>query len=602
MSRSETEDGSRFMMVSLLSPNPTPVADSVEAEIEAVGFTGIPSNASLPFRFDFRMTSTGSQSFNRIEIMMPEGFRNFTSLSLEDVSDNNRVLAEYLDYTVDNSSGRNVAIMLTTDRGAGEHEFTARFSIRSPAAIQGLTEKAYEFGLLVDLSVNDGSVPVTVPKYAVAHNFVNNGGGGSVDGLKVQVETLRKISGTITFGTALEYDTVVRVSLYNSTGQTFVTDSPGISPSTVVAGTSSVEFTLSQLPGSELSGLDDGDYSIKVEAFGYQTQWIGLGSPLSIINGSSVDGLGISLVAESIQGWMVIDKSNIAPGTNVLVNLTITPTFTSETDGDSNPLALDRIDVGFEAVAGSGIGSFDYVSLAGTELPDGVSVVSSAVDQGNGYVSIFLSGYDYTLSGNDVVLVLDVAANVDQRDVFELKVNLTASDGVRTAAGASSDPEETRILMIISSAPVSIMARDYEVFLGVSFSTSIGLVGTEYLIEPWISETGLATADMGVSLNSAGLLSGTPNRTSKNGFPFVVRADYEGPDGEIGYTTASFTLYVYKIGFDIFSVEPVAVPSTGGEIVIKGRGFTPDSVVSVGGFGVQFVFVNEETLVVDVPA
>jgi hypothetical protein len=61
-------------------------------------------------------------------------------------------------------------------------------------------------------------------------------------------------------------------------------------------------------------------------------------------------------------------------------------------------------------------------------------------------------------------------------------------------------------------------------------------------------------------------------------------------------------LQVFKEGFAIYSIEPAAVPTTGGEVVVRGIGFESGSILSVSASDVQSTYINQNTMVMQVPA
>jgi hypothetical protein len=132
--------------------------------------------------------------------------------------------------------------------------------------------------------------------------------------------------------------------------------------------------------------------------------------------------------------------------------------------------------------------------------------------------------------------------------------------------------------------------------LGVAYVTSFAVSKDSTRIGD-VTYTLTGTLPLGVSLNASGVLSGNPSDTNADGYPFTVTVSGNG------YTDSkSYTLMVYKTQFGIFGLQPAVIPTTGGDLIVRGAGFGVKSTVTVGTSSVSATVIDQNTIKLTVPA
>jgi hypothetical protein len=108
------------------------------------------------------------------------------------------------------------------------------------------------------------------------------------------------------------------------------------------------------------------------------------------------------------------------------------------------------------------------------------------------------------------------------------------------------------------------------------------------------------SANIGLAMTTGGVLSGTPLLLS--GSPYTVQVtlaanaelltSVEGPY----VAKKDFQLVVTRDAFAFYAAVPAVIPTTGGEFIVKGRGFTSVAKVMVGEQAATVTVVDNETL------
>lgn len=587
----QNSDGTRFMSIAMSAASTAAAVTSVTAEIESVGLTQLPTATVKTFRLDFETSSTGSQSFKEAVLLLPEGFVYSGGLTLgrwENGVETTQTL--YTDYTVSNKYPRSLTIHFAAAQTSAR--YTARFAMRTALVLNGINSQTYRFGLLIDQAQTASTISST-PVYASEGNFAENNGAA----LRVSVGSDRLISGTISFATALTQTTKVTVKLLNSVtlAEVGVTSPIAVDP---VAGATSVAFTISQLTSSQAAGLDDGNYIVRVSAFGFQTKDISTtATPISIVSGSSVTGLSTTLQANDTQAFVAIDNALVTPGAASTISLSFTPTL------HNGATSVNSITITPVATNGA-VGSFTSISLGSLSI-GGTPVSSPSVTSSSNSITINTSGLSL-LNGTAVQVGLTLVSASEQSGLFQVNVGLVTNlETTITAGPASSLNTEERILVLVGDKPVAFsdVSTSLTALLSQSYSHQIQVTQVGTLQSLRYSENGLASGSIGVSMNSSGLISGTPTKTSKSGFPFTVTVSYLTSTTTLpGTISQAYLLFVSKLGFELYSVEPMAIPTTGGQVVLRGLGLTSTTKVQVGGVNVSSTFVNQNVIVASVPA
>lgn len=598
--RSADVDGTRFLYLDITNSSASAVVSGLKAEITAIGQSIVPVGASRNMRVDIGTTLSSGESFNAIEIQFPQDFGALTGFSLDQGL---QTLAEFSDYTIDLTHPRVATVVFTTPQSSSA-TFTARFALQTPPQIEGVSNNVtYQFAVLAFDSIQSNSILTTNPVYATPADVTIDNGGND---LNVVVMSKRIISGTVNFGTPLLAKTKVALDLYKVENgqQKFVATSAAMA-SAPEAGSSRAGFVFSQESALEIAGISNGVYKIKVSAPQYSTVWLDATISDTV---TSVGGLFADLQPEDIQAVV-----SFSPYANIQAGQEKSITAKVNVRLNNSATNLNSLTFSFAGRSGA-VGAFESLSVSDYKV-DTVSVTNgtSLVSQSGQQFVVNTSGFGASNSQIDIVLAMKAGATQD--GIYDFSNALIANSTTVSYKAYGSKALETSDPSSLFSvgAPVRFSSTELKTrILGRAFVESLPVVSVVSSELMSFSQTGLPS-DLGVSLNSSGVLSGTPAKTSKTGFPFTVTLDYTLPfsvpvagslteSTNSGTITQDFVLKVERLNFAVYAIEPAAVPTTGGEIVLRGAGFTVDSKVSLESGSVSATFVDSKTLVVTVPS
>jgi hypothetical protein len=472
--------------------------------------------------------------------------------------------------------------------------------LQTPDQINGITSKVdYQFAVVATQSESGTSGLTKSSLFASPADVTASNGSND---LTIGVVSQQIISGTVTFSAPLVAQTKVTVELYKVNADNTVTlvaiDDPIATAPPV--GSTSVGFTISQETGRTVSGISEGTYKVKVSAHQYGSVWI---DSVVMTTNAKVTGLFANLTVDAIQSI-----ASFSPVANLGAGVTqdVTLTFNSKLNAGAN--TIDALKFRFLAATGA-TGDFANVTVKSFSI-DGVDAGLTNVTNDGTYNVVNTAAFGAT--NNSIELVLTIETGATQDGLFTLDSIFISGTSTFTALSASGLAFTDATAYFSVGAPVTFLTSTLPgALLGQQYQQSIRMfpeLPSDHFV---FSETGLTEAAMGVTLNSSGVLSGSPTKSSKTGFPFTVTVDYtlpydvldaNGVSTNAGTISKDFLLQVFKEGFAIYSIEPAAVPTTGGEVVVRGIGFESGSILSVSASDVQSTYINQNTMVMQVPA
>lgn len=583
-------DGTKFMTIEVTAPNATTTLSSLAAEFEAIGQNEVPVSASRNFRLDVQSTVNAGESFDHLEVQLPFGFSGIKNVSLDL---NNTTLALFNDYNVDVAHPGSIGITFTTPRSASEL-FTLRFNAQTPAQIQGITSKVdYQFAVVASETPVAGVALNKAPNFAIPTNVTLSNGSND---LTIGVISNSYIGGSIALSNPVLADTVFNTELIKVAAdgtETIVPTAPGI-PVAVTAGSSQVSFVISQQSDKSVSGIDDGTYKVRVSAYQYGTVVI---DNIVIANASKVTGLFATMTANSVQAVASFDPAaSMREGTTGSFKLMIDASLSG---GIAN---LDTVKVAFNPTA-TAVDTFTSIDVTSWMI-DGVA-------QDVALITKTTSGFEFaaaafTASNSNIELMLSVATAATQSGLFNVDIQLvsgvdsfkaSSKTGLSTTDDAVYFNVGAPVAFTTTAIPAALLDQSYQYQLSIFPELS----GSDAVY----SAVGLENT--GLTVNSSGLLSGTPVISSATGLPFSVSVAYTIRDSngvvtDSGSISKDFSIQVFKEGFAIYSVEPAAVPTTGGEVVVRGVGFELTSSIKINEQVTTTQYIDQNTMILSVPA
>jgi hypothetical protein len=582
VTRNEALDGTRFLTLTVeAAASAVAVVESVVSEIVAIGQEFIPPAASRQMRLDVSVENGSGNSFNFIEIQLPEGFSTVASLVL---NEGGETLTEFIDYTLDMEHPRGVGISLSSDR-ASSTAFDMTFTIQTPVAPPQV-EVTYTFGVVV--SDQKSGLLTTVPVFAIAGDAsaLNSGSLKSVGALGVVLKDGAVISGTLVLG-ELPLGTVTGTLTLEKTDLS----STYMESFTLTPSEGSYRFVISQTSNSASAtfGVENGSYNFKVSLPQYSNYVSS--SPIVISGGTSAEGLVIDLVPEDVQGTLSLSSVGVSPGGSASVNLNL------------EFLVSDGVSASayeFEFVAdGEVTGDFSEILVSSVSM-GGVAVDLSRVSDANGLYTVNLSGLALT---SPLQVSLEVTAQATQTGFYSVNNTLVTSAGNFLGSNASvigSAPQFNvgeAIRILLGELPRGLLDGQYsfalnnEAYLFVDESQ----VSRGDLVFTWTISSQISSTLEGTT---GGVLQGTFDLASEDGFSVSVTVSGGGASA-----TKEFALPVFREPLYLSSITPAVLPTSGGEFVIKGTGFTASSTVYVGSTVISGVIRNDQTeLLVSLPA
>lgn len=574
VNRSEFFDGTRFLAITV---NPavsaTPVVESAVAEIAIIGQDFVPVAATRQLRLDVAITPGSGNTYNLVEIQLPEGFNTVTGLIL---NENAMTLREFIDYTLDLTHPRSVGISFNTDRSAAS-VLDMTFTIQTPASPPELFEVGYLFGVLIS-DVKSGLLQ-TSPVFADAGDAsLANSGSFKASPLAVTLnQDAAVISGTVTLDELSSGDTTGSLTLTSEDGSDTYTQSFQIA-----AGESSYSFVISQTTDDATSfGVAAGNYTLSVSV----PQFVDTVTNIEVTgdaNGAvSVEGLVIALVAETVQATLVLDDAVLGSTGVETVNMDLDFTVSQGT-------TLESFDFRFVADAGT-TGSFQTFNVTAATMGGNALAVTGNVEAG---YSVALSGVS---AQSPVRITLSVEAGVGQSGLYSIVNSLNTSAGNFLASGVSDVGSAPLfnvgdlVSITLTDLPTALLGEQYL----VTFADQIFVddsIDRDQIIFSWEIDSAISASLIG---DTSGQLAGTFTVTSQAGFSVNVIVSGNGFDP----VKQEYLLRVYKQGFLLTSVSPAVIPTDGGTLLIKGFGFTDASAVMIGSTPISADNVTLETIV-----
>lgn len=572
----EDRYGTRFMVIETTNASAGAVVGGVVAEILAEGGEAkLPVGGIRNFTMDFAVSGAGS--FSTVDVLLPDEFYGLGGVR---VTEGSTVLTEYTDYTVDARYDGTIRVSLTTARSAGTYSvgFTARTPTKT--TVSGGTEVTYVFGLKAHNN-NVSSDPVFATEGdASATNTRNK--------LSYAVFGDRQISGVISFvdssgnPVALVSDTKVNVSLYLFSGSQ-VSEITDPIPVAVPAGETSVPYSI--------VAPRDETYKVKVSAYGFSDVWIGDISGIRIANSASKPDQDVNLVAKDAVATGSVAPDYIVPGAPANLTLSFTPTFFSGAS-DLTKLEISLLEL-TDATA-------TVSALDATAVRVGGTAATPPTSLSGGILTVDLSGVAVA-SGTTVEVDLSVRLTDESNRAVKLNALMfTTSDPTEVGKQVVMSGSSPELYLVVGTEPVAFVTdTSLDAVLGLAYSKTLETAGSASTVT--FTESGLASAELGLVMDSDGKIHGTPTKVQAGGFPFTVTANYVTAYTS-GSITKNFVLYVHRTDFAIFSAEPAAIPTEGGTVTLRGVGFTDGSTITVGESATTATYVDSNTYLVDVPA
>jgi hypothetical protein len=376
VARSANEDGTRFMRVEQAGRGTvTATVADAGAEITTQDqFTNdLSKNARRTLRLDISVTPGASDTYDTIEVEMPEGFNTFSNVAFDDGSG----MKQYRDYKLDLEHPRSLGVTLTTKRSSAGL-FTLTFDAQTPNEIPA-NSVTYTFGVVI--GDQEPSALSKKSVFTTAKDVTLNNGGNDLSlalnnvvsiagSLLLQEPALGALSGKIKLSLGTEIFPEVAFSL--------------------AKGETSVPFVLTNrnsLTNSVIS-WPSGTYNLEVslDQFKQVNQAI-------TVSGTSVTNVVAVLYAEDLQASMTLSPAFLAGSqTNTALQLIVKTNVTSGNTLKTLTLALPQ--TGFDMFTVSAI------HVGGTLLdPSQWSVTSFTLSANLGSVAAANVVIDQTITG-----------------------------------------------------------------------------------------------------------------------------------------------------------------------------------------------------------
>ena len=408
----------------------------------------------------------------------------------------------------------------------------------------------------------------------------------SGDDLNLVLKEGSVISGTLSLGELTQGSTTGTITLSDGTDsfvETFLLEADSGSYSFVISQSSDADDTF---------GVDVGTYSLTVDV--PQFQQVVVENLTISSSSSSLENLVVEVEADVAQATLTPSTLGLEAGSTQSMSLVVDLFVESGN-------ALDFFEFSF--VAGeSATGSFDAISGVTSITMGNTSLDSSVFSAVSDVYTVDLSG---VTPAENLIITFDLSAGATQDGLFSIDNRLVAEGGFETVAyrpeSIGSDPlinVGAFLSFLIDELPGAFLGATYEQNLAASATLFVDTSRiTDDLVFEWVIDSELATGDM-ITGTTGGVLGGTPLVTNRDGYSIQVTVSGNGYS-----STETFTLKVYRNGFGVTHIEPSVVPTSGGEMIVKGEGFTLNSEVTLGtDTSVSMTFVNTETLKVTVPA
>jgi hypothetical protein len=572
-------DGTRFLRLNQLSAagvTATSAISSATAALVAVSKSSfLPKDAKRALRLDVIVTANAGQTYDHLELQLPEGFKAVTNIV---VVEGLTTLAQYTDYNLETDHSRSVGIKLQAKRTASS-SFTVTFDLITPASLPQ-TETTYVFGLVV--TDEESGLLTKTPVYAQAGKASSLNTSST---LSVLVKDGSVISGTIVLAElplGLIAGNVVLSG--NGTGTVYektLSFGKGV-------GSSTFDFGLTTADDLT-AGVEPGSYQLTFSVLGFEN----FSTFVTIVDSqTSVEGLFIQMTPDPVQAALVLYPRYLeANGRTTSLSIYLDLNVTSGTN-------LTAFEFSVNPAAGA-TGSFSS-SFVIDSVTAGNSVLNVPVSTTNLY-TVDLSGVTAT---TNVVITASATVPTGTNGDFAVTGTVVSSAGSFTA---NSELDLTMPATLTVGSFVAIKTTEIAgAVIGDQYSA--GLL-SDYSVEK-VNPATLAfsaqifdkdvdvSSTIGLAMTTGGVLSGTPLLLS--GSPYIVRVTLTADalvttDGSYT-TTVDLSLIVTRDAFAFYSAAPTVIPTTGGEFVVKGRGFTSVATVMVDAQAATVTVVDNETL------
>jgi len=575
VNRSATEDGTRFLGITVnAAASAVASVESVIAEIAVIGQEFVPVAASRQMRVDVSIES-GGNTYNFIELQLPEGFNTVSGLVLNQGS---TTLKEFVDYTLDRSHPRSVGVSFSADQ-SGTTVFDMTFNIETPASPPEVIEVSYLFGVVVS-NVESGLL-TTSPVFATGGDasLANSGSFKAVPLAVTLNSDAAVISGTVVLS---------ELSIGATTGQLILTGSDNATYTEsfqIAAGAGSYSFVISQTSDEATTfGVDAGSYTLSISIPQYTDTVTNVDVAGDANSATSVEGLVVNMTAESVQATLALDNAVLGSTTPEAVNMDLNFSV-------SQGVTLDSFAFRFVAEPGS-VGYFQsFTGMTATMANTPLTVVENAV----GDYSIDLNGATVQ---SPISISYTAEASVGQSGLYSIVNTLSTSAGNYLASSVSNVGSSPlfnvgdAISVILTDLPSALLGEQYLITLANENSVFVDetQVKRSELVFAWEIDPAISSSLIG---DTSGGLGGTFTSTSQAGFSVNVTVSANG----LTSIKQEYLLRVYKQGFLLSSVTPAVVPTDGGQVLIKGVGFTSTTTVTVGSTQLSAADVELVTLV-----
>ncbi len=589
VARRAEESGTEFLYIDLSNSDAVTAITSLTAELQAVGSTVLPVDSNRSLTLDFAADLSGADdSFDVLELQLPYGFASVTNVVITETDTSNEAnstaLTEFTDYTLDFSHERNVTVNFTSSMtGSDVRKFRITFDIQTPVdlpeVLDGEDERestSYVFGL-VAYQTESGVISTSAVQAQSGDVVLGNTSGD----LSVSVRKNSVISGTVSLDNAAMADLLVTLELFiDPEAAVRVTETVVINE-----GETSADYTFSISSSTQITfGLEAGTYDVVASAKQYVSGQVEDIEIVDTTAASSVFDQDITLTSEDVQAVATLTPSSVLPAGSETLTLVL--------ETRVNGTTPTSVDLSFTATTGA-TGSFASSSLDSVSF-DGVAQASSIISQSGSDYSVDLSSY----AGSNITIVYSVTAGSDQLGLFDLSASFVeGSSSYESYLADGLDSSDARILFGVGTSLELIVSDLTAGVLNVAYSS----VSISYFIDSrYVNESELVftqsglPSDLGMSLSSSGVLSGTPVRGGVFSFDVTVSANSLTD-------TETFELYVEQGELGIYSLQPVAIPSTGeSTFKISGEGFSVDTEVLVNGSAVTASFIDTFTMKVTI--
>jgi hypothetical protein len=205
----------------------------------------------------------------------------------------------------------------------------------------------------------------------------------------------------------------------------------------------------------------------------------------------------------------------------------------------------------------------------------GTAISSSLITSATSGIDIDLSGESLGASATTIVVTLQTTTDEAQDGLFDIATVFTIDGSDTSSAYLDSglSTSDARVLLNVGDTSIRLLTTTFpDAVIGSFYSHQLNFYRDSTVVgTPSFSISGLT--GFGI-ISSSGLISGTSSLAGD--MPFTVSVSLNSDSD-----TRDYTLSVVKGELVVRSIQPKAVPTSGGYMVIKGTGFTAATEVQI---------------------